>query len=68
MLLFPVSKGLANERKYPNIVELAVVADELDIELNRRILEFHKSRLIQPRHGRRIFNDRKPIIAGAFQI
>jgi hypothetical protein len=59
MLQFPVSKALANERKYPNIVELAVVANELDIELNRRILEFHESRLIQPHHGRIIFNDSK---------
>jgi hypothetical protein len=45
-------KSLANERKYPNIVELAVPEDGLEIELSRQIMEFHKSRRIQPRHGR----------------
>jgi hypothetical protein len=66
MLQFPISKALATERKYPNIVELAVVADILDIELNRRILEFHKSRLIQPHHGRIIFNDSKRYYRSCF--
>src|SRR5689334_15953071 len=47
-------KAIANERKYPNIVELAVPADGLQIELSRRIIQFHKLRHIQPRHGRRI--------------
>jgi hypothetical protein len=42
-------KGAANE--YPHVVEV------LDVELNRRIIEFHKSRNIEPRHGRRIFRD-----------
>src|SRR5215472_16522641 len=50
-------KTLANERRYPNIVELAVPADGLEIELSRRIMEFHKSRHIQPRHGRWITKD-----------
>src|SRR5262249_28330202 len=45
-------KALANETKYPNIVELAVPDDGLKIEMSRRIMEFHKSRHIQPRHGR----------------
>jgi chitinase len=45
-------KALANEKKYPNIIELAVPDDGLDIELSRRIMEFHKSRHIQPRYGR----------------
>jgi hypothetical protein len=45
-------KALANEKKYPNIIELAVPDDGLEIELSRRIMEFHKSRNIQPRYGR----------------
>jgi hypothetical protein len=45
-------KSLANEKKYPNIVELAVPEDGLEIELSRQIMEFHKLRHIQPRHGR----------------
>jgi hypothetical protein len=47
--------ALTNERKFPNIVELAVVGDGLDVSLSRRIMELHKSRHIQPRHGRTIF-------------
>jgi hypothetical protein len=51
---FSSAKALANEDKYPNIVELAVAADGLDVTLGRRIIDFHKSRHIQPRHGRTI--------------
>ena len=46
------SRTLKNESKYPHIVELAVDSHGLDVELSRRIIEFHKSRHIQPRHGR----------------
>jgi hypothetical protein len=51
---FRIGNALVNERKYPNIVELTVPADGLEIQSNRRIIEFHKSRHIQPRHGREI--------------
>ena len=54
MRQFPIQKALANERKYPNIVELTFPADGLEFEFNRRIIEFHKSRHIRPRHGRQI--------------
>jgi hypothetical protein len=47
-------KALTNESKYPYIVELAVEAGELDVELSRQIIGFHISRQIEPRHGRRI--------------
>ena len=50
-------KQLTNEGKYPHIVELAMRADGLDVELNRRMIEFHQSRQIQPRHGRRTIRD-----------
>ena len=50
-------KTLANEKKYPNIVERAVPDGGLDIQLSRRIMEFHISRHIQPRHGRWISKD-----------
>ena len=44
-------KTLANERKYPFIVEVPVAAHGLDVELNRQIIDFHKL----PRHiGRAI--------------
>jgi hypothetical protein len=47
------NKAMTNETSHPYIVEIAVVGDELDIELGRRIMQFHKSRLIQLRYGRR---------------
>ena len=50
-------KATANERKYPNIVELAVPAHGLQIELSRRIIQFHKSRHIQPRYGRQVVRE-----------
>ena len=40
-----------NERKYPHIVQLAVGRDGLDVELGRRILDFHNSEHIKLRHG-----------------
>jgi hypothetical protein len=52
-------KAIANERKYPNIVELAVPAAGLQIELSRRIIQFHKSRRIQPRYGRKIVRENR---------
>jgi hypothetical protein len=50
-------KPLINESQYPYVVELAVPDTGLEIELNRQIVGFHKSRRIQPRHGRRIMRD-----------
>jgi hypothetical protein len=52
MRQFPGDKASANERKYPYIVELAVAAKGLDVGLSRQIIDFHKTRHIQPRHGR----------------
>jgi hypothetical protein len=52
-------KGLANERKYPFIVEVPVAAKGLNVELNRQIVDFHKSRGITPQLGRTAFRDGK---------
>jgi hypothetical protein len=52
MTQFPSAKARTYERKYPNIVELAVAAGGLDVALSSRIIDFHKSRHVQPRHGR----------------
>ena len=55
MVRQPLSgKAVENEGKYPYIVELAVADDILDFEVSRRMTEFHRSRKIQVRHGRRI--------------
>jgi hypothetical protein len=51
---FSSPKAAANESKYPNIVELAVGGDGLDVTLGRRIINFRKSRHIQRHHGRTI--------------
>ena len=67
MRQFPIQKALANERKYPN-VELTFPADGLEFEFNRRIIEFHKSRHIRPRHGRQIVRELQPILGGALPI
>lgn len=54
-MLHPRSaKRLANENECPNIIELSVAGDGLEVELSRRIIRFHKSRHIEPRHGRTI--------------
>jgi len=55
----PSGKAVENEAKYPYIVELAVAGDELDVELSRRMLDFHRSRKIPARHGRRIIRGRQ---------
>ena len=56
---FSSPKAVANESNYPNIVELAVAADGLDVTLGRQIMDFHKSRHIQPHHGRTIIGQKK---------
>jgi hypothetical protein len=48
-------KGLSNEIKYPFVVERACNSD--DLELNRRIGNFHNSRNIRVRYGRRIIRE-----------
>ena len=68
MRQFPRQQVLVNECKYPNIVELTFPADGLEFELNRRIIGFHKSRHIQPRHGRRSLERTEPIFGGALPI
>jgi hypothetical protein len=50
----PKNKPVTNEIKHPCVVELTITVDGLDVALSRRITEFHNSRHIQLRHGRRI--------------
>ncbi len=51
----PSGKANANERNYPYMIELAIAGKGLDVGLSRRIIDFHASRHIQPRHGRSRF-------------
>jgi hypothetical protein len=46
------TKPLTNERTHPYFVEIPVAAVGLDVPLNRQIMNFHKSRHLQLRHGR----------------
>ena len=50
-------KAVANERKYPFIVEVPVATNGLDVELNRQIIGFHKSHHVRFRLGRTIWRD-----------
>jgi hypothetical protein len=47
-------KAVTNERNYPYIAELPAGVPGLDVALNRRIVQFHKTRHVEPRHGRTI--------------
>ena len=51
---FGQGKLIINERTHPYHVEFPVAAAGLYVALNRQIMEFHKSRHIQLRHGRTI--------------
>jgi len=58
------NKAVTNESRHPYVVELAVINDELDsdaldAELSRQIMQFHKSRNIAPRYGRRFISRQK---------
>ena len=50
-------KAVRNETKYPYIVELPASVGGLEVALNRRIFQFHKTRHVQPRHGRTILKE-----------
>jgi hypothetical protein len=50
-------KAVTNESEYPYIVELVVVGDKMDVEFSRRMMDFHRSRKLQARHGRRIVRE-----------
>jgi hypothetical protein len=49
-----LSKAVINEARQPSIVQIPVDTGGLAPEISRRILGFHKSRRITPRHGRSI--------------
>ncbi len=57
MLVDRAGKAVANESKYPFIVEVSVAANGLAIELNREIVGFHKAHRIPPRFGRTIWRN-----------
>jgi hypothetical protein len=43
------NRAIRNEIGHPYIVEIAIVGDELNVQLGRRIMQFHQSQRIQPR-------------------
>jgi hypothetical protein len=48
------------------IVELFIDAGELSVELNGRMMDFHRSRKIQVRHGRGIIRESQPYFRWCF--
>jgi len=59
-------RAIRNEFGHPYIVEVAVVGDELNVQLGRRIMQFHQSRRIQPRYGRTITTNRAKLYRWCF--
>jgi hypothetical protein len=52
-------KAVRNETKYPYVVELPASVGGLEVALNRRIVQFHKTQHVQPRHGCPILTERQ---------
>jgi hypothetical protein len=50
-------KARRNETKYPYIAELPASMRGLDVALSRRIFQFHRTRHVQPRHGRTVLKE-----------
>jgi hypothetical protein len=59
-------KAITNEFRHPYIVEVAIVGDELNVQLGRRIMQFHQSQRIQPRYGRTLTTNRGKLYRWCF--
>ena len=59
-------KAITNEARHPYIVEVAIVGDELNVQLGRRIMQFHQSQRIQPRYGRTLTTNRGKLYRWCF--
>jgi hypothetical protein len=57
-------KGLSNEVRYPYVVELA--SNPHHLELIQRIRNFHNSRNIRVRYGRRIIRENQAYVRWCF--
>ncbi len=66
MLVDRTGKAVANESKYPFIVEVSVAVKGLAIELNREIVGFHKAHRIPARFGRTIRRNDQPYYRWCF--
>jgi hypothetical protein len=63
------NKAMTNEISHPYVVQLAVVGDELDIELSRRIMQFHNSDIFSRDMDEELLrSEAKSITVGAFPI
>jgi hypothetical protein len=51
-VILRASKAQGTERHFPHIIEMAIPGNGLDVQLNREIASFHRSRDIRPRFGR----------------
>jgi hypothetical protein len=48
---------VGNEGKYPYIAELPASVGGLDVALSRQVIQFHKTRHVQLRHGGTILKE-----------
>jgi hypothetical protein len=60
----PSYRAMRNEINHPYVIEVSIVSDGLDVELSRRIIQFHKSRQVELRYGRRLTTRRGTIHYG----
>jgi hypothetical protein len=59
-------KAITNEFRHPYIVEVTIVGDELNVQLGRRIMQFHQSQRIQARYGRTLTTNRGKLYRWCF--
>jgi len=59
-------RAIKNEIRHPYIVEVAIVGDELNIQLGRQIIHFYQSQSIQPRYGRTLTTNRGKLYRWCF--
>jgi hypothetical protein len=59
-------RAIGNEIGHPYMVEVAIVGDDLNVQLGRQIIHFHQSRRIQPRYGRTLTTNRGKLYRWCF--
>ena len=59
-------KAIRNEIRQTYIVEVAIVGDELNVQLGRRIMQFHQSQRVELRYGRTITTNRGKLYRWCF--
>ena len=61
-------RAIRNEIRHPYIVEVAIVGDELNVQLGRRIMQFHQSNALSRDTDEQLLQTEVNSIVGAFSI